>query len=808
MILDSLVIQNIRSYPNQEIEFSPGITLFTGNIGSGKSTILMAIEFALFGLGSQKGESLLSKGAESGYAILEFSIDGQMYEIKRSLKRSQRGVNHDTRNSWAKVGGEMQPLSSSELKQKILQILGFNEPVSPNAESRIYRYAVFTPQESMKEVLSDARKRLETIRKAFRIEDYAIAKSNATSVLGTITQLAQLWQERFSDIPELQQQVLDSTKEISQAQGKADEITDQKEAEEDVEKQLIYSIGDLRVKKEHRTRLESQRDSLEGIIHDTSSQIQQSAADLKGLEQEMLRHKEHLGELQSIKKPQTILSASEIEAEIKRIRALNEERIRYDSEKKSLLHDISNLNRHLDTETDVDRQGLESQLHDLLDKKTSLQKSVNDINTRLNEIREQKASKQALKDGASNDVEEFEKLGNTCPTCKQDITSAHRNDLVGKKLKQVASLETDLKQITDSFFESGKALKDIEVELESYNSDILQIQKILPRIEEHEQKSLRLSAIEDKLGEIKDSVGDQHGQNPLESLSLLRDEVAKFDNAADQTSHVAESMDSTRAKISDNHKRAKKLEAKATEQRSQLADITSQLPAFAGVNDEISRLESEQDTHRKEISRLSGLIAALNQRIKDEQEKIASNEEKIAKSKKWQEKFELLSEVREWFEKFFIPVVSHIERQVMISVLQNFNETYTRLYSSLVEDPTKESSIDEDFKPVVQQDGYEQDVAYLSGGEKTSIALAYRLTLNSLMRKEIESIKSGLLILDEPTDGFSKSQLNKMMDLFAELRSEQIILVSHDPELGSLANRTFSVVKSNGVSGISPTKQA
>ena len=54
MILNSIMIENIRSYNEEVIDFPRGITLFEGDIGSGKSTILMGIEFALFGLGSQK----------------------------------------------------------------------------------------------------------------------------------------------------------------------------------------------------------------------------------------------------------------------------------------------------------------------------------------------------------------------------------------------------------------------------------------------------------------------------------------------------------------------------------------------------------------------------------------------------------------------------------------------------------------------------------------------------------------------------------------------------------------------------------
>ena len=116
MLLNSLIIDNIRSYEHEEVEFPRGISLFEGDIGSGKSTVLMAIEFALFGLGSQKAESLLAKKSESGTVILDFSVDDEKYEIKRTLLRKNSGVNQDPKNSWIKIDGVKEPLSPSEFK--------------------------------------------------------------------------------------------------------------------------------------------------------------------------------------------------------------------------------------------------------------------------------------------------------------------------------------------------------------------------------------------------------------------------------------------------------------------------------------------------------------------------------------------------------------------------------------------------------------------------------------------------------------------------------------------------------------------
>ena len=50
MVLKYVKLENIRSYINQKIEFPTGSILLSGDIGAGKSTVLLSIEFALFGI--------------------------------------------------------------------------------------------------------------------------------------------------------------------------------------------------------------------------------------------------------------------------------------------------------------------------------------------------------------------------------------------------------------------------------------------------------------------------------------------------------------------------------------------------------------------------------------------------------------------------------------------------------------------------------------------------------------------------------------------------------------------------------------
>ncbi|MGA9844783.1 MAG: hypothetical protein WBQ25_20975 [Nitrososphaeraceae archaeon] len=67
----------------------------------------------------------------------------------------------------------------------------------------------------------------------------------------------------------------------------------------------------------------------------------------------------------------------------------------------------------------------------------------------------------------------------------------------------------------------------------------------------------------------------------------------------------------------------------------------------------------------------------------------------------------------------------------------------------------------------------------LSGGEKTSTALAYRLALNTMIKKAAD-VENNLIIPDEPNDGIGKEQLIRLRRVLDELEFAQIITVSHE----------------------------
>ena len=441
MILNSIVIHNIRSYEHEEIEFQRGISLFEGDIGSGKSTVLMSIEFALFGLGSQKPESLLSKKSEQGYVTLEYTIDGKRYEIRRSLKRKSSGVVQDPKESWFKEEGEKELLSPSELKQRVLQILKFNEPADPKAESKIFRYVIFTPQEAMKEVLSDSKKRLETIRKAFGIEDYSIAESNAKDLLSEIRIKSAVMEGKFSNITELELDIKKSEYSVSQIEQDIALWIKRKNQEESQQKELNNKIKELQIKNSKQSQIISDKRSIEKNRESLSRQITQLEREIAEFESEIAENNDRLEKLLEIKKPETKLTIPQIVEEIKRIQKINDESIKLDSEKNTVQSDISRIKEFLEDSIGADAVTLKNSLQQLQEEKNSLLKFYDELKEKQDNVKSQQVEKNTLKGSIEKEIEKFTNLGTACPTCKQEITEEHHHSLVFEKQKEADALK-------------------------------------------------------------------------------------------------------------------------------------------------------------------------------------------------------------------------------------------------------------------------------------------------------------------------------------------------------------------------------
>jgi exonuclease SbcC len=281
----------------------------------------------------------------------------------------------------------------------------------------------------------------------------------------------------------------------------------------------------------------------------------------------------------------------------------------------------------------------------------------------------------------------------------------------------------------------------------------------------------------------------------LEAARKYEEDEKDYGRAVKDRARVEREIDELRRRIRET--------ASALSQReSELKDAEPAAGAIREVSRRISELEARLEEARGK-DRLAGrALAKARQELSDNEQELKRLSEEVRKKRMSLEEARRLGAYQTWLSAFFRPTIQMIEEETLSLAAARFNEHFQRFFAALVDDPDMSVRVDESFSPLFEREGFEQEYEALSGGERTSMALAYRFALNSIV-KESGPTQSELVILDEPTDGFSKEQVYKMRSLLDELDSRQVILVSHEKELESLADHIFKVEKRNGTSSVS-----
>ena len=211
---------------------------------------------------------------------------------------------------------------------------------------------------------------------------------------------------------------------------------------------------------------------------------------------------------------------------------------------------------------------------------------------------------------------------------------------------------------------------------------------------------------------------------------------------------------------------------------------------------ELELLNKENNDMEVKKAVLENDIQNLNREI----EKINQEIEKINEAKR---KLNYLTQLQSFIEGNFINILETIEKKVMLKIKNDFDSFFQKWFYMLIDSEIIKVKLDEEFSPIIEQAGHELEYVNLSGGEKTAAALAYRLALNQIINTFVSEIKTkDLLILDEPTDGFSSEQLDRLRQVFEELNTNQIIIVSHENKIESFADKIIRLQKTDHITKI------
>jgi len=790
MLIKSLKLENIRSYTNDVIDFSAGSSLLLGDIGAGKTTVLLGIEFALFGLikGDVSGTSLLRHGKNVGSVELCFELDGKDVKIARRLKRKNDQISQDA--GYIIVDGIRTEATPIELKSKILELFGYPEELLNKNTSLIYRYTVYTPQEDMKAILFESKEeRLDTLRKIFNIDKYKRIRENALAYAKELRNMKKIYESKVSDLETKKQELID--KKVSHEKISKDKSEIKKELDE--YKQRISSkngeIKEFEVKISAHNELKKELALADNNLKNKRLENERNNKELSLVSYRINDYETRLKDLGVIdqEEEQVQTALKESEEKLSKINVAKEtvnERLKSkeDDLKNVIIEDQASLSaKRINILKNLEDKSVKDKLLD--DTKKILDKYALDIN--------------ALKISKDNSLEVIDQIKNlsTCPICLQTVDFTHKIKITDKENANIIDIERKLSESEKKYSDATNSINQLKKELEQLRLDELELKALEIKLENISSRLELKKQLEKDIEELKtkkDKLDKMDVNKLMETISRNR----KIESNIQVRKHIEESLREKKSQKEELDKRTSILSSEIKNLTDKLNEINEKVMSNLDIEKSYNQRRSELEMLNIRLKDVEINYNSINKDQEMINKEIKRLEEEIVLKNKINDKISYIGELNYWMTEHFVSLTSTIEKAIMQKVHREFDELFRKWFDIMMDDENLDVRIDEEFTPIIMQNDYETFIDNLSGGEKTSVALSYRLALNKVINDFINTIKTkDIIILDEPTDGFSSEQLDKMRDVLEELHIGQMIIVSHEMKMESYVENIIRIEK-------------
>jgi exonuclease SbcC len=232
-MITSVKLDNFLSHRDTELTFDNGVTVFIGGNGAGKSSIIDAMTFALFGETTRgRNEEVIRDGENQAVTQIYFEVNGKKYQaIKKILKNNSPHQLLDSNSSPIATGTE-------KVSEEIKKIIGM--------DYETLGIASIVPQGELSGIIqsSNGRKLRDLIDKVIGTGKYSAAGDGLSE---GITAFRNYLREKYNntdqDVDKIQQEINDAEQIISESKP-------QKEKLEKVAESFKEKIKKLQEKKE------------------------------------------------------------------------------------------------------------------------------------------------------------------------------------------------------------------------------------------------------------------------------------------------------------------------------------------------------------------------------------------------------------------------------------------------------------------------------------------------------------------------------------------------------------------------------
>ncbi|HVP97464.1 SMC family ATPase [Methanoregula sp.] len=797
MILDRLIVKNFKRFRHAEICFKDGITGILGNNGTGKSSLVTAIFFALYGV---KATGISADYIVSSFAspkdkcevVLDFRIGGDSYKVIRTFRKGKT-VTHDAEFYKNKqlVAKEVSPVEA-----EVKRTLGMG-PVD-------FRNTIYAAQKDLLTLLDNTpTKRKEWFQKALGIdylktESDAVLKKQAEEKTGELQNLAGrlealTGQQSEEELARLKASVKKFHETIAE-HGKARDLIKKQRAELDAKQKVLAE------KKLAYNRLLQQQQNLAREKDEDTRAAQKLEAQIALLAGED-------AEYHRIEK--TAASFPEVKQRLDALREKKGEHLRLTAELGFATKEIADLvaraekQRALISAIDADLQkkdGLVKQVRagigageiagDRLESAVSyrlaeINKQSGTLATRLEHYREERekiAADLTTIRGAGAD--------GVCPLCHQKLGD-HFGSIEAEFAAQLQALEE--KAVAD--LERQEKLAHEKTRIEALKPALDALRTIADKLRQKPVYEEELLGLEEK------RKAKEEGQKSLgESLKKLGYDENAF-LACERESAGVQKVQLRFIEL------GKKI-GQGLQAKEQLAGITAKI---AERGRELSKLAEEikgAAFDPAEATHLEAAVAGADAALRNEEVLIAGTtkdlrftEEKIAEYKKTAEQIALLEkqagELKDEIEllKLTRTLIAEYVVYIMQVVRSRLEGEVSRIISEITGGRYEQVLLDEDFNLLVRDVDDDYAIDRFSGGEQDDIAVALRIALSRYLAELHHVHESTVLIFDEIFGSQDEERRNNLLTALRtqESRFPQILLISHIAEMQAEFENTLVV---------------
>jgi len=761
-MIKSLRLANFRRHADLELRFDEigQIILIAGSNGTGKTTILEAIIYALYGEGRhgrRNLDSLVRRGAElEGMEVeMVFTVGEDSYRVLRR---------RDGRASTAVLYANDHPLveGQREVSEEVTRVLGMDA-----AGFRVATIAQQKDLDGLASLTPSVRGRM--VSRLLRLDSLTRARDAAGELHLDEAKIAAHLRPT-EDILDVSKRVQDTSIQVH-----------------DAELELLRAISASEY-------AESQLSEAEPIIQTWEKQqatLNVRAAELAVAEADTERISIDLA---AVIVPDASSGASEdlsiLTAEVALL-----ERELTDAESAATLMEhrrmisaeLDTVTTELDNNAKVEKSKAQDNTKVASQNAIEARSRVEQLDERLRHAREELSSISFKIDAVTQKIAQNAALEAVCDSCGQDISESHRSAQSNRFSSELSELTELLQPRKGSVIELNANLSSARDALEAADRAVAAAATALTNAEKEEAELANLlrrkATYEAQLERLPERLFN------LDALYARKAELAL---------RVAATQDLTERE---------RLRTERLAQRSQLQSSLEAAKTRTSLAIEaLTGAEPSQDlvTSYSQISQLKETLSSelemaqywrTEHAVASERFLAAQNSMTRANSEADRRK---LHQDRAYDAGNAKRLLTDVSDRLATTVRPSLEGAVTHLLQSMSEGRFNKVRISEEYEITVEDDGAFRSVGELSGGEADLVALAMRLALAQIVADRHGSGGAGFLILDEPLGSQDPARRAAILRGLRAIRDtySQIFLISHVEGIEDAADAVVNVIAS------------